>query len=154
TDQPPFGTGDYVSILVRVASQEPESPRRLRPLVPRDLETICLKCLEKEPPRRYASAQELADELGRYLDGFSISARPGGPAERAWKWARRRPTTAALVAVCAAALVSLLVGSLWYNVRLDQLTNKLQDTNKELDQQVKVLRRGVYAGQLCQVQVL
>jgi WD40 repeat protein len=161
TDQPPFGTGDYVSVLVRVASEEPVAPRRLRPLVHRDVETICLKCLEKDPARRYASAQELADELGRYLDGFSIHARPTGTAERAWKWARRRPTTAALVAVCTAALTSLLLGSLWYNVRLDHLANKLQKKNEQLDQknelldeQVKVLRRGVYAGQLCQVQIL
>jgi WD40 repeat protein len=103
TGRPPFQSAELHDTLDQIRTQDPVPPRRLQPTVPRDLETICLKCLEKESLRRYASAGALADDLERFLAGRTILARPSGPVERAWKWARGRPTAAALV------LLSLLL---------------------------------------------
>ncbi|MBI3410784.1 MAG: protein kinase [Planctomycetes bacterium] len=94
-----------VETLIRVRTEEPMSPRRLQPRIPRDLETICLKCLEKEPPRRYASALALADDLRHFLDGEPIRARPTPFWERGWKWARRKPTVASLAATVVVVTV-------------------------------------------------
>jgi WD40 repeat protein len=109
TGRPPFRGATLLDTLEQVRGHEPVSPRQLQPKVPRDLETICLKCLEKEPARRYADAQRLADDLERFLDGRPIQARPAGVAERAWKWARRRPALATLLVGGNAALVLILV---------------------------------------------
>jgi formylglycine-generating enzyme required for sulfatase activity/tRNA A-37 threonylcarbamoyl transferase component Bud32 len=108
TGRPPFD-GPQHAILVSVVNDEPVPPSRLAPKVPRDLETICLKCLQKEPIRRYASAEELADDLRRFQVGEPIRARPVGAGERAVKWAKRRPALAALLGVTLLALVSLAI---------------------------------------------
>src|SRR5262249_50597759 len=105
TGRPPFQAASVLRTLDQVCSQEPVAPRRLQPAVPRDLETICLKCLQKEPRRRYASAQALAEDLELFLGGRTIRARPAGAAERGWKWARRRPAVALLSAAVAAVTV-------------------------------------------------
>ncbi len=99
TGRPPLQGPTPLETILLVASVDPVPPSRLQPQLPRDLETICLKCLHKEPARRYASAGELADDLRRYLDGEPVRARPVGTGERAWKWCRRRPAVAALLAV-------------------------------------------------------
>jgi hypothetical protein len=104
TGRPPFAAPSVAETLEQVRSQEPVPPRRLNPAIPRDLETICLKCLRKDPGQRYGSAQEVADDLRRFLDGAAIVARPVSPLERTWRWSRRRPAVAAL----AAALVLTL----------------------------------------------
>src|SRR5262249_24375431 len=88
--------------------QEPVPPTRLQPKLPRDLETICLKCLQKEPRRRYASAEALADDLRCYLAGEPIRARPTPLWERGLIWVRRRPMAAALAAVVALAAAGLI----------------------------------------------
>jgi serine/threonine protein kinase/predicted Zn-dependent protease len=106
TGRPPFRAATVLDTLEQVRSQEPVPPRRLQPKVPRDLETVCLKCLEKQPARRYPRAADLADDLWRYLHNEPVQARPAGPVERLVKLARRRPTMAALAAV---SLVVLLV---------------------------------------------
>jgi WD40 repeat protein len=96
--RPPFEGTTLVLTLHRVACDEPTPPRRLRRGVPADLETICLKCLRKEPEKRYASAEALAADLGAFLEGRSIQARPSGPVERTVRWARRSPLAAGLLA--------------------------------------------------------
>jgi serine/threonine-protein kinase len=115
TGRPPFEAETPVDTLLMVLEKEPERPRALNPTIDRDLETICLKCLEKEPSRRYQSAAALADDLERWREGQPVQARPSGALERAVKWARRQPTIAALwgviVVLSLAGVASLLAGS-------------------------------------------
>src|SRR5262249_28205736 len=94
--------------LAQVQAQEPVSPSRLRPKLPRDLTTICLKCLQKEPGKRYANAEALADDLHGFLVGKPIQARPVGTLERAWGWCRRNP---GLAGALGAAALFLLLGT-------------------------------------------
>jgi len=111
--RPPFMGETLETTLGQVLHQEPVSPRLLNGSVPRDLETICLKCLEKEPSRRYATAQALADELGRFLWGEPILARPIGPSGKGWRWCRRKPVVASLSAGLLMALALGFFGVLW-----------------------------------------
>jgi hypothetical protein len=109
TGRPPFRAATGVDTILQVLREEPVPPRQLNAQVPAGLETICLNCLHKEPARRYASAEELAEDLRRFQAGEPIRARPVGAVERALKWARRRPALAALLAVVLLALVALAV---------------------------------------------
>jgi serine/threonine protein kinase len=108
TGRPPFAADSVIETIEQVRTQPPESPSRRRPDVPRDLEVICLKCLEKDPARRYTSAAALAADLNRWLTGEPIAARAVSAPTRAWMWCRRRPAIAALL---AALVVSTIIGS-------------------------------------------
>jgi serine/threonine protein kinase len=110
TGRPPFQAATPLDTILLVINTEPIAPRMLNPKLSRDLETICLKCLEKDPRWRYQSAQELADDLDRYLKREPIKARPINLLNRGWRWCRRNPwqTTAA-----AALVLATLMASLW-----------------------------------------
>ena len=128
TGRPPFHAATPVDTIVQALNEEVVAPRRLQPNVPRDLETICLKCLRKDPARRYATADELAEDLRRLLSGESIKARPVGPVERSVRWARRRPAAAALLGVTTLAALVILVGGWASSARL---RTALADTQEQ-----------------------
>nr|AAX07501.1 WD-repeat protein [Gemmata sp. Wa1-1] len=134
TGRPPFRADTLLATVLQVRTEEPVAPRRVQPTVPRDLETICLKCLHKDPRRRYASAEALADDLQRYLDGKPVVARPAGAIERGVKWARRRPTLAALL-VTVPVLVALGFSGVFWQWR--ETVGALRETREE---QKKTLR--------------
>jgi WD40 repeat protein/serine/threonine protein kinase len=111
TGSPPFGGGTSMETIRQVLDQEPRRPSIFNPEVDRDLEAICLKCLEKEPIRRYGSAESLANDLDRWLRAEPITARPASNYERVKKWVRRRPTIAALGTFSLLLLLALSIGS-------------------------------------------
>ncbi len=110
TGRPPFQAASPLDTLMQVIDQEPLSPTALNPMIDRDLETLCLKCLEKEPSRRYAAAEDLVAELNRYLTGEPILARSVSKPERIWRWCRRKPVLAGLWGSLLLLLVILAVG--------------------------------------------
>jgi serine/threonine protein kinase len=128
TGRPPLQGPDVVRTVMAVLHEEPVPPRRLQSGIPRDLETICLKCLEKSPRKRYESAQELADDLKRFLHNEPISARPTRSWERAAKWARRRPAAALAIAVACVLPVLALTAGAWH---VEQLSKELRRTEEQ-----------------------
>jgi WD40 repeat protein len=120
TGKPPFRADTPVETLLQVMEREPVRPRSLNPRLDRDLETICLKCLEKEPQRRYGSAEALAEDLRRFLAHEPIAARPAGVVDRLAKWTRRRPAIAALTLALLVSLVGLLGLATWSYVRISR----------------------------------
>jgi WD40 repeat protein/Flp pilus assembly protein TadD/tRNA A-37 threonylcarbamoyl transferase component Bud32 len=109
TGRAPFRAGTVVETIQQVINVEAPSPRVLNPAIPRDLETICLKCLQKEPHRRYGTAQQLDDDLTRFLNGESIAARPVSAVERIWRWCRRKPIVAGLSGFSALAIATIIL---------------------------------------------
>jgi WD40 repeat protein len=143
TGRPPFRGATLLETLEQVRHRDPVPLTQLQPKVPRDLETICLKCLRKEPARRYAGAAELADDLGRFQSGEPIRARPASLPERAWKWARRRPTAAALLAVSLLALLAAAAGVTAYTADL----RRRADWEREQKELADDLRRQAEQGE-------
>jgi tetratricopeptide (TPR) repeat protein len=149
TGRPPFKGANKLETMTLVRTQEPVPPSRLQPKVPRDLETICLKCLEKDPARRYTSALELGADLGRFMAGQRIVARPVGRAGRGWRWVRRRPVLAALCTLLVAGMtmvVAALAGLLWhersyYYQEADQARRSLQVQQALLEEQKAIAEK-------------
>ncbi len=120
TGRPPFLAASPVETVLLVLTADPVSIRRLQAQTPRDLETICLRCLEKTPRKRYQTAAALAEDLHRFLIGEPIVARPVGRLERLGKWCRRRPAVAALIGLAVVSLVVGIVGAVWHTQRLQK----------------------------------
>jgi len=118
TGAPPFRGPTPLATLERVRRDEPASPRAGNPCVDRAIESVCLKCLEKDPARRYPDVGALADDLGRYIDGFPVRAQPVGPIGRAARWCRRRPASAALVATVLLAAGAAIAATIWHETRI------------------------------------
>ncbi|HEY5911396.1 MAG TPA: serine/threonine-protein kinase [Verrucomicrobiae bacterium] len=144
TRQPPFQADTLTSLLKQVIETEPVPPRLLNPGVPKDLETICLKCMEKEPARRYQTAKALAEDLDRFLDDKPIQARPVGVAGKGWKWCRRRPALAGMGA--ALVLVFLLgVGGIiwqWHQAKGNELVALQNAYAADMDLAHRALKEG------------
>lgn len=152
--RPPFVAGSVESTIAQVLTGDVLAPRKLNPSLPLDLETICLKCLEREPGRRYATAQELADELARFLNREPIHARPVSWPEKAWRWSVRNPLIAGLGAVVLLLLVVfagyMLVSSQQIRKEAQRARHAEQDARAELWQaylaQARAERRSGQAG--------
>ena len=132
--RPPFRGESPIATMLQVRGSDVVPPRQLRPGLSRDLETICLKSLEKEPRRRYQTAAALADDLGRYLDGRPIVARPVPVWERGWLWARRQKALAAGILLGVLAVLALLAGGVYHNVQLRRLNTRLASSNLALEE--------------------
>jgi YD repeat-containing protein len=133
TGRPPFQGNDVLDTLQQVCSDDPLPPTRLQPGVPRDLETICLKCLEKEPSRRYPSAAELADDLRRFLHYEPIRARPAGIGERTVKWLRRRPAVV-LAALSVGLLLAGAAVGYWLWQGMEGQRRRAEEVRREVEQ--------------------
>jgi WD40 repeat protein/serine/threonine protein kinase len=150
TGQPPFKGKTVAETLHQVKYREPSPPRRVNPAVDRDLETITLKCLDKDPERRFLSAAEVADELKSFLEGRPIRTRPLGPAGRSWRWCRRNPAVA-LLSACASVLI-VVAGTVFWSYRsaaeskelaegqVDDLTNQARKAEGEKKEQEEVAK--------------
>ncbi len=131
TGRPPFRGETPLETLHQLLHQEAPRPRSLRPEIERDLETISLKCLEKEPRQRYASALALAEDLERFLAGKPIQARRVGPAERLWRWCRRQPALAAVSGLAILAVAAVVAGSILFALTEARHARELLDQQRQ-----------------------
>ncbi|MEZ6128884.1 MAG: protein kinase [Planctomycetaceae bacterium] len=138
TGRPPFRTESTAQTLLMVQTVEPPALRLLDPAIPRDLETICLKCLRKNPQARYATADELADDLQQFLDRQPIRARPVSRAERAWSWTQRHRATTMTILLGGLLIVFGAIGLIVHSSVVNRLNNNLSDRNRRLAQALQI----------------
>ncbi len=143
TGRPPFHAADVFAALELVRSHPPAPPSSLNLAVPRDLDTICLKCLEKDPARRYPSADELADDLDRWLRGDEVKARPAGVAERLWRWARRSPARAALAGLGLALAALLALSWRWAVDARSRQAERARELARSTEERFRLLGHAV-----------
>ena len=148
TGRPPFRGPTSLETVIQVLHEDPVRPSYLRPGLPGDLETICLKCLAKEPAKRYASAEDLADDIHRFRKGQPIKARPIGPLHRAWKWARHRPMSAALLVGLILVTVLGFAGVTW-----EWQAARLARDNMEFQREEAVKARRIEAESLYYIRI-
>ena len=138
TGRQPFRGATVYATLHQVKTAEPVPPSRLVPALPRDIETIAIKCLRKDPGRRYGSALALADDLARFQAGETILARPVGVPERGWRWCRRNPALAWSLGAVAAAILALMGLSLLYASQQVHFAQKQDEASKEADLELAI----------------
>lgn len=134
TGAAPFRAATAAGLYQLITTQDPVNPRQIQPTIARDLETICLQCLEKDPRARYATADQLLDDLVRVQERRPIAARPPNPMQRLAKWCRRKPASAALVVTAVVALIA--VGATWgfFTARLNRVNSELSQKNTTLNE--------------------
>jgi eukaryotic-like serine/threonine-protein kinase len=152
TGRPPFVGPTVLETIMLVRNQEPVPPTRLQPKCPRDLETICLKCLQKEPSQRYSSCQKLADDLHHFLAGEPIKARPVSWIEHCWRWWRRNPRVASLSACVAVLLLAVIVSLGVMAVRLSREREAVAKTRDIAGERLEQATRRIAAGNYQQAQ--
>jgi len=141
TGRPPFQAASVAETLHQVIHSDPVPLRRIQPNIPRDLETICLKCLDKQPAKRYASAEKLAEDLRNFIDGRPILARSAGPHTHVWKWAKRRPALATMATVSLIALCTLIGVWAGFTDRLSRRNWQINQQNVQIGQQNEQISR-------------
>lgn len=152
--RPPFLAASAFETLKLLLNEEPIPPSRLQPRVSRDLETICLKCLQKDPQRRYESSGALADDLQRFREGKPIVARPIGQLERAWRWCRNNPQVAALSGLVAVLTVATVAASALYSLKMARESVAVAETRKQARDHLDRAQQAAEAGRIQSAQDL
>jgi serine/threonine protein kinase/WD40 repeat protein len=153
TGRPPFEAETTMKTLLMVLHEDPISPSELRPKVPHDLTTICLKCLEKEPSQRYGSAQDLAEDLRRFRDGEPILARRVGTIGLAWRWCRRRPVVAGMSVALAVSLLGGLLGTTALWLRADSHHQLAEHHRRLAEENFELSESNLYFSRITQAQL-
>jgi eukaryotic-like serine/threonine-protein kinase len=154
TGRPPFRAATVHETIQQVLNRDPAHPRTVNPRADRDLSVIALKCLAKEPAKRYGSAEALAEDVGRWVRGEPIAARPAGVAERAWRWCRRHPWPTGLTGLAAVLLVSIvaIVIQRRQAAQLEEAYAQVRDARDEAERQERIARKFWYAADITLVQ--